>query len=170
MLGITVVRVHGVAARATGGAIVARLFVGAEEPHVRIVEPGLRDVDDRHRDAQSRARATDRLADVRSAGLVEFLQRAGDVRQADLRELRLDDAPAALEHAEDVRGRQRFPRGQRKQLGDDPFLIEDIMGRLDEIIRLHPSAKAAVDMALYDIMGKILGVPLYKLLGLNPKL
>src|SRR6266704_4524242 len=54
-------------------------------------------------------------------------------------------------------------------LGDDPFLIEDIMGRLDEIIRLHPSAKAAVDMALYDIMGKILGVPLYKLLGLNPK-
>lgn len=54
-------------------------------------------------------------------------------------------------------------------LGDDPFLIEDIMGRLDEIIRLHPSAKAAVDMALYDLIGKILGVPLYKLLGLNPK-
>lgn len=54
-------------------------------------------------------------------------------------------------------------------LGDDPFLIEDIMVRLDEIIRLHPSAKAAVDMALYDIVGKMLGVPLYKLLGLNPK-
>src|SRR6266568_8471229 len=54
-------------------------------------------------------------------------------------------------------------------LGDDPFLIEDIMERLDEIIRLHPSAKAAVDMALYDLIGKSLGVPLYKLLGLNPK-
>ncbi len=54
-------------------------------------------------------------------------------------------------------------------LGDDPFLIEDIMERLDEIIRLHPSAKAAVDMALYDLIGKMLGVPLYKLLGLNPK-
>src|SRR6266568_5213702 len=53
-------------------------------------------------------------------------------------------------------------------LGDDPFLIEDIMERLDEIIRLHPSAKAAVDMALYDLIGKMLGVPLYKLLGLNP--
>jgi len=54
-------------------------------------------------------------------------------------------------------------------LGDDPFVIEDIIHRLDKVIRLNPSAKAAVDMALYDLMGKVLGVPLYKLLGLNPK-
>lgn len=53
-------------------------------------------------------------------------------------------------------------------LGDDPFAIEDIMLRLDKIIGLNPSAKAAVDMALYDIIGKMLNVPLYKLLGLNP--
>ncbi len=53
-------------------------------------------------------------------------------------------------------------------LGNDPFLIEDIMHNLDNIIGLNPSAKAAVDMALYDIMGKMLGVPVYKLLGLNP--
>lgn len=53
-------------------------------------------------------------------------------------------------------------------LGDDPFALEDILARLDKIIRLNPSAKAAVDMALYDIVGKMLGVPLYKLLGLNP--
>jgi L-alanine-DL-glutamate epimerase-like enolase superfamily enzyme len=54
-------------------------------------------------------------------------------------------------------------------LGDDPFVIEDIIHRLDKVIRFNPSAKAAVDMALYDLMGKVLGVPLYKLLGLNPK-
>ena len=54
-------------------------------------------------------------------------------------------------------------------LGDDPFVIDDIMRHLDKIIRLHPSAKAAVDMALYDLVGKMLIVPLYKLLGLNPK-
>src|SRR5919108_6469684 len=36
-------------------------------------------------------------------------------------------------------------------LGDDPFATEDIMHRLDKIIGLNPSAKAAVDMALYDI-------------------
>ncbi|QBD81503.1 dipeptide epimerase [Ktedonosporobacter rubrisoli] len=53
-------------------------------------------------------------------------------------------------------------------LGDDPFLIEDIMAQLNKIIGLNPSAKAAVDMALYDLMGKMLGVPVYKLLGLNP--
>ncbi|HLZ55903.1 MAG TPA: dipeptide epimerase, partial [Ktedonosporobacter sp.] len=51
---------------------------------------------------------------------------------------------------------------------DDPFVIEDILHRLNKIIGLNPSAKAAVDMALYDIVGKLLGVPLYKLLGLNP--
>lgn len=54
-------------------------------------------------------------------------------------------------------------------LGDDPFLIDEITQRLHKLIRLNPAAHAAVDMALYDIMGKALGVPLYKLLGLNPK-
>ncbi|GAC1653914.1 MAG: dipeptide epimerase [Ktedonobacteraceae bacterium] len=53
------------------------------------------------------------------------------------------------------------------ELGDDPFALEDILQRLDHTIGLNPSAKAAVDMALYDLIGKILGVPLYKLLGLN---
>src|SRR2546430_7366941 len=43
------------------------------------------------------------------------------------------------------------------------------MERLDNIIQLNPAAKAAVDMALYDLMGKMLNVPLYKLLGLNPE-
>ena len=53
-------------------------------------------------------------------------------------------------------------------LGDDPFLLEDITEKMDKIIQLNPSAKAAVEMALYDLMGKMLNVPLYKLLGLNP--
>jgi L-Ala-D/L-Glu epimerase len=52
-------------------------------------------------------------------------------------------------------------------LGDDPFAHEDVMQRLNKIIRLNPAAKAAVDMALYDIVGKMLNVPLYKLLGLT---
>ncbi len=53
-------------------------------------------------------------------------------------------------------------------LGTDPFDVEDIMSHLDKIIQLNPAAKAAVDMALYDLVGKMLGVPVYKLLGLNP--
>ncbi len=53
-------------------------------------------------------------------------------------------------------------------LGSDPLLITDIMSNLDHLIRFNPAAKAAVDMALYDLAGKILNVPVYKLLGLNP--
>jgi L-Ala-D/L-Glu epimerase len=54
-------------------------------------------------------------------------------------------------------------------LGDDPLLIEDILAALDT--RLHhgnSAAKSALDMAMYDLAGKSLGVPVYRLLGLNP--
>jgi L-alanine-DL-glutamate epimerase-like enolase superfamily enzyme len=54
-------------------------------------------------------------------------------------------------------------------LGDDPFLIDDLHARLNSVIRFNPSVKAAIDMAFYDLMGKMLGIPLYKLLGLNPE-
>lgn len=53
------------------------------------------------------------------------------------------------------------------ELGEDPFAIEDISKRINHVIRLNPSAKAALDMALYDLVGKLLNVPVYKLLGLN---
>lgn len=49
--------------------------------------------------------------------------------------------------------------------GMDPFDIEAIHERMDAAIKGHPYAKAAVDFALYDIMGKALNVPVYKLLG-----
>ncbi len=53
------------------------------------------------------------------------------------------------------------------ELGDDPFAIEDILNHLEHLMRLNPAAKAAIDMALYDLVGKLLNVPVYKLLGLN---
>ena len=55
-----------------------------------------------------------------------------------------------------------------EQLGDDPFLLDDIMQHLEHMLGLNPSAKAAINMALYDLVGKKLGIPLYQLLGLNP--
>lgn len=51
-------------------------------------------------------------------------------------------------------------------LDDDPFLIEDILNRLPAGSQ---SARAAIDIALYDLMGKRTGQPLYRLLGLNPE-
>lgn len=53
------------------------------------------------------------------------------------------------------------------ELGEDPFAIEDILSQFEHRIRLNPSARAAIDMALYDLVGKILNVPVYKLLGLS---
>lgn len=43
--------------------------------------------------------------------------------------------------------------------------IEEILNRIDNSIVHNSSAKAAVDMAIYDIYGKIHKAPLYKLLG-----
>lgn len=53
------------------------------------------------------------------------------------------------------------------ELGDDPFGIEAILGRLDRAIGLNRSAKAAIDLALHDLVGKRLGVPVYQLYGLD---
>jgi L-alanine-DL-glutamate epimerase-like enolase superfamily enzyme len=57
-------------------------------------------------------------------------------------------------------------------LGEDPFNIETIVARMDKAARVNNQSKALVDYALHDLMGKALGVPVYKLLGglSNPKI
>jgi L-alanine-DL-glutamate epimerase-like enolase superfamily enzyme len=52
-------------------------------------------------------------------------------------------------------------------LGDDPFALEAILDALDDALHANPAAKAAVDMALHDLVGRRLGVPVYRLLGLS---
>jgi L-alanine-DL-glutamate epimerase-like enolase superfamily enzyme len=49
--------------------------------------------------------------------------------------------------------------------GKDPFDIEAIMQALDASVIDNIFTKAAVEMALFDAMGKSLGMPVYKLLG-----
>ena len=51
---------------------------------------------------------------------------------------------------------------------DSPFLLEDIMEYLDTLSDGDSPAKAAIDIALHDLTGKILGQPLYKIWGYNP--
>jgi L-alanine-DL-glutamate epimerase-like enolase superfamily enzyme len=48
-------------------------------------------------------------------------------------------------------------------LGDDPFALEEIEARLPPD---QNAARAALDGALHDLQGKLLGVPTWKLLGL----
>lgn len=54
-----------------------------------------------------------------------------------------------------------------EHLGDDPGLIDDILASCDRTLGGNAAARAAVDMALYDLLGQRLGVPVYALLGLN---
>ena len=50
-------------------------------------------------------------------------------------------------------------------IGDDPFALEEIGERLAEVPG-EQAAKAALDGALHDLQGKVLGVPVWRLLGL----
>jgi len=51
----------------------------------------------------------------------------------------------------------------------DPFRIDDILDYVDSIDDENRAAKASVDIALHDLIGKIVNQPLYKLWGLNPE-
>jgi len=50
-------------------------------------------------------------------------------------------------------------------IGKDPFNIEEIWKEMDRVAPGNPQAKTAVDVGLYDIMGKALNIPMYKLIG-----
>jgi muconate cycloisomerase len=50
-------------------------------------------------------------------------------------------------------------------VGADPFDLEWISHRLDRIVFGNSFAKGAVEMALLDLQGQALGVPVYRLLG-----
>ncbi len=52
-------------------------------------------------------------------------------------------------------------------LGDDPFALDAIDARLDAVLQGHGAARAALEMALHDWIGKRLGVPVWKLFGLD---
>jgi L-alanine-DL-glutamate epimerase-like enolase superfamily enzyme len=49
-----------------------------------------------------------------------------------------------------------------------PFNFEEIKAYLDSLEKGHPAIKAAIDIALNDINGKILNKPCYEIYGANP--
>lgn len=50
-------------------------------------------------------------------------------------------------------------------VGEDAGEIVEINSKMDSLLEKNPSAKAGVDIALYDLKGKIEGQPVYKMLG-----
>ena len=49
--------------------------------------------------------------------------------------------------------------------GQDPSRFESIHALMDKAVKGYPYCKAAIDAALYDVVGKSLKVPVYQLLG-----
>ena len=50
---------------------------------------------------------------------------------------------------------------------NDPFEMESILEYVDSVDALNPAAKASVDIALHDLVGKLIGKPWYKIWGFN---
>lgn len=51
----------------------------------------------------------------------------------------------------------------------DPFRLEEILAYVDGVAPDNRAAKASVDIALHDLLGKIMGQPWYKIWGLSPE-
>ncbi len=88
-------------------------------------------------------------------------------------ELRHDGASGFGEAAPIARYRESaasalaFVEESAELLGEDPFALEEIGARLSGRTG-EQAAKAALDAALHDLCGKLLGVPVWRLLGLAP--
>ena len=70
---------------------------------------------------------------------------------------------------------QSFLSRLRLDRFSDPFQLEEIMAYVDSRATVLPDgnlsdgpARAAVDIALHDLFGKLLGQPLWRIFGLNP--
>ena len=50
----------------------------------------------------------------------------------------------------------------------DPFQMDDILQYVDSVMPGNTAAKAAVDIALHDLVGKLLKQPWYKIWGFDP--
>ena len=51
---------------------------------------------------------------------------------------------------------------------NDPFQLEKILNYVDSLAPGNSAAKAAVDIALHDLVGKLLGKPWYQIWGFDP--
>jgi L-alanine-DL-glutamate epimerase-like enolase superfamily enzyme len=75
------------------------------------------------------------------------------------------EAAPILRYGETAESALAFVERHGQLVGDDPFALEEIGARLAEISG-EQAAKSALDAALHDLQGKLLGVAVNRLLGL----
>jgi L-alanine-DL-glutamate epimerase-like enolase superfamily enzyme len=90
------------------------------------------------------------IAEVRHGGMIGYGEASPSAYYG--------DSPALVEEA--IAGADRL-------IGDDPFALHLVSARMAESYPESPSGRAAVEMALFDLVGKITGEPLFRILGLS---
>ncbi|UCF79722.1 MAG: dipeptide epimerase [Candidatus Eiseniibacteriota bacterium] len=55
----------------------------------------------------------------------------------------------------------------KKEIPEDPFQLEELAQQMNRTLGRNPAAKAAIDIALHDLVCKKLGVPLHSFLGFS---
>jgi L-Ala-D/L-Glu epimerase len=76
------------------------------------------------------------------------------------------EAQPQLHYGESIPQAEQLLGDAEELLGDDPFALEAIGTRLAELPGNH-AAKSALDAALHDLCGKLVGRPTWRLLGLD---
>ena len=80
----------------------------------------------------------------------------------------LGEAAPNVRYGEDAPGVAEALAGAAPLLGDNPRALDAILDRLEAALPGHPAARAAIDIALHDWIGRRDGAPLHRLLGGDP--
>jgi L-Ala-D/L-Glu epimerase / N-acetyl-D-glutamate racemase len=97
-------------------------------------------------------------------------RRASDTEESLVVELRhagvsgFGEAAAIERYDESAESALAYVEEHAQALGDDPFALEDVFERLPA---REFAARAALDAAFHDLQGKLLGQPVWRLLGLR---
>jgi L-Ala-D/L-Glu epimerase len=120
-----------------------------------------------------------RIATLRMAETFVISRGASDEAEAVFVEIRHDgvsgfgEANPIERYEESASSALAFLEEAEELLGDDPFALEAIGSRLAELARAGDrhvqAAKAGMDAALHDLCGKLAGLPVWRLLGLEQK-
>ncbi len=83
----------------------------------------------------------------------------------------IGEGAAYTTYGETLQGNLQFLEEKIKPVLDKhgPFELEEIHNELESISPHFNGVKMAVDMAIYDNIGKVLGIPVYRFLGLSPR-
>jgi L-alanine-DL-glutamate epimerase-like enolase superfamily enzyme len=79
-----------------------------------------------------------------------------------------EGAPIVRYHEDAASGQKAVEAARPVILAADPWRMETLLDESFRLLEGQYAARAAVDIALHDWTGKKLGIPLYRLLGLDP--